>query len=218
MAGKMISELSDAITLQSTDLIPLARGALTLRIAGSAIGASTIISDTPLTGVSNGQLWFDSSSGITSIYYDSTWVDVGGGDSANSLNVVDSPTIDLSYNSSTGTLSAGVLSVDSFFTGAGIQSLGANGYQKLPGGLIVQWGVYSTLVTTQTPVTINLPFTFPNSNLAAIAIARNNTGSDQFDIAAQIISKTTTSITLFPQWMGNGLITCNGFEWLVLGY
>jgi hypothetical protein len=108
MAGKMISELSDAISLQDTDLIPLARGASTLRIAGSAISASVIISDTapPPTGISNGQLWFDSSSGITSIFYDSTWVDVGGGDSANSLNVVDSPTIDLSYNSSTGTLSA----------------------------------------------------------------------------------------------------------------
>jgi hypothetical protein len=41
MAGKMISELSDAISLQSTDLIPLARGASTLRIAGSAIATQT---------------------------------------------------------------------------------------------------------------------------------------------------------------------------------
>ena len=41
MAGKMISELSDAITLQNTDLIPLARGASTLRIAGSAIATQT---------------------------------------------------------------------------------------------------------------------------------------------------------------------------------
>jgi hypothetical protein len=37
MAGKMISELSDAITLQSTDLIPLARGASTLRIDGTTL-------------------------------------------------------------------------------------------------------------------------------------------------------------------------------------
>jgi hypothetical protein len=68
--------------------------------------SSVIISDNPPAGASNGDLWFDSSSGITSIYYDSTWVDVGGGDSSTSLNVVNSPTVDLSYNSSTGTLSA----------------------------------------------------------------------------------------------------------------
>ena len=37
MAGKMISELSDAITLQSTDLLPLARGTSTLKLSGGNI-------------------------------------------------------------------------------------------------------------------------------------------------------------------------------------
>ena len=53
---------------------------------GGGSGANTIISDTPPTGVSDGQLWFDSSSGITSIYYDSTWIDVGGGDSVGGVD------------------------------------------------------------------------------------------------------------------------------------
>jgi hypothetical protein len=44
-----------------------------------------IVSDTPPpSGVSEGNLWYDSSSGIMSIYYDSQWVDVGGGDSGTS--------------------------------------------------------------------------------------------------------------------------------------
>jgi len=62
---------------------------------------------------------------------------------ANLITAVDSPTIDLSYNSITGTLSADVTTsylLSSNFTGTN-QSLTSNGYQKLPGGLIFQWGV-----------------------------------------------------------------------------
>ena len=60
MAGRMISELSDAITLQNTDLIPLARGATTLKVSGltlvnsltsSASGA--FASKTDLTSLSS---------------------------------------------------------------------------------------------------------------------------------------------------------------------
>ena len=72
-------------------------------------GSPIIISDTAPVGALNGQLWFDSTSGITSIYYDDVWVDVGGGDSNDELsplNVVDSPTLDFSYSASTRTLSA----------------------------------------------------------------------------------------------------------------
>ncbi len=40
MAGRMISELSDATTLQNTDLIPLARGATTLKVSGLTLASS----------------------------------------------------------------------------------------------------------------------------------------------------------------------------------
>jgi len=40
MAGRMISELSDASTLQNTDLIPLARGATTLKVSGLTLASS----------------------------------------------------------------------------------------------------------------------------------------------------------------------------------
>ena len=51
-------------------------------------GASVTVSDTPPSGASAGDLWFDSSSGVTSVYYDGTWVDVGGGDSGTSAGSV----------------------------------------------------------------------------------------------------------------------------------
>ena len=51
-------------------------------------GASVTVSDTPPSGASAGDLWFDSSSGVTSVYYDSSWIDVGGGDSGTSAGSV----------------------------------------------------------------------------------------------------------------------------------
>jgi len=40
MAGKMISQLTDAVTLQATDYIPLARGSTTLRTSGATLSAN----------------------------------------------------------------------------------------------------------------------------------------------------------------------------------
>lgn len=42
-------------------------------------GASITISDTlPTVGVSEGDLWFESDTGRTFVYYDSFWVEIGG--------------------------------------------------------------------------------------------------------------------------------------------
>ena len=51
MAGRMISELSDATSLQNTDLIPLARGATTLKVSGLTLASS--ISSTIAPGLSS---------------------------------------------------------------------------------------------------------------------------------------------------------------------
>lgn len=47
------------------------------------------------------------------------------------------------------------------------KSLAQNGYQKLPGGLIVQWGVTANC-TTGTDMFQTLPLTFPNAGYAVI--------------------------------------------------
>ena len=51
--------------------------------------------------------------------------------------------------------------MDATFTGSN-QSIGSNGYQKLPGGLIMQWGSFSQ---TGTSTTVTLPIAFPNAML-----------------------------------------------------
>lgn len=53
------------------------------------------------------------------------------------------------------------------------KSFGYNGYQKLPGGLIVQWG-YANKITTATPLAITYPITFPTGFLRTIASIGGN--------------------------------------------
>ena len=52
-----------------------------INATASGGGSQLIISDFPPQNATPGQLWFDSTSGVTSVYYNFTWVDVGGGDS-----------------------------------------------------------------------------------------------------------------------------------------
>lgn len=51
--------------------------------------------------------------------------------------------------------------------GGSNHSLAANGYQKLPGGLILQWGSFHT--TAAAAQTVTFPITFPNACLTATA-------------------------------------------------
>ncbi|WP_244135840.1 gp53-like domain-containing protein [Burkholderia vietnamiensis] len=44
--------------------------------------------------------------------------------------------------------------------GVGTGAFSANGYQKLPSGLIIQWGTYNTSTSA---VTVNFPLAFPNA-------------------------------------------------------
>lgn len=78
----------------------------------------------------------------------------------------------------------------------GNQNLAANGYQKLPGGLIIQWG--HTLVAT--PL---FPIAFPN---ACFTVVCND--SDATVSAVGITNVTTTQFTI------NG----DGNFWIAIGY
>ena len=57
-------------------------------------------------------------------------------------------------------------------SGAGGASLGASGYQKLPSGLIIQWGYANGSASTD--ITVTMPITFPNK-FASVAFAGDYT-------------------------------------------
>jgi hypothetical protein len=55
------------------------------------------------------------------------------------------------------------------------RSLSASGYQRLPGGLIIQWGAVTAAAGTNTTATF--PITFPNACLQAVANAKDTFGA-----------------------------------------
>ena len=98
------------------------------------------------------------------------------------------------------------------------QLLTTSGYQKLPGGLIIQWasGVFTN--AGDTTQTINFPITFPNAALHVIAsdIAGNTVTSD---IWSQVYTWTTSSAVIALQNTGGGS-TVGGItpQIFVIGY
>lgn len=72
---------------------------------------------------------------------------------------------------------ANVVEVLSYMPAGGwAKSLAANGYQKLPGGLIIQWGIYISPGTTgQTVVTF--PIAFPTERLSSLTSASSSTST-----------------------------------------
>lgn len=76
----------------------------------------------------------------------------------------------------------------SSFTGAN-QSLVANGYQKIPGGLIFQW-CESGSVASETTIAVTWPITFPNAVLRVVVGTK--TGAGNSDLIAQLASQSTT--------------------------
>jgi len=58
-------------------------------LPANAAGGATI-SDTPPSSPSAGQIWFESDTGKTFVYYDSFWIEIGGGGGSNSNPMNDS--------------------------------------------------------------------------------------------------------------------------------
>ena len=89
--------------------------------------------------------------------------------------------------------------------------LGANGWQELPNGFILQWGISSTVFIDSTLV-VNFPITFPTTTLNVQATAYYNTVSGGSGPSIGISNWTNSSVTLINDNL-NAQAT-----WLALGY
>ncbi len=85
-------------------------------------------------------------------------------------------------------------------------SLAANGYQRLPSGLIMQWGM---LTATPAGVTVTLPIAFPTSGLSATVSACNGSA------ASWMISGGIPTRTTLTAWCSSGNVSCS---YIALGY
>lgn len=96
------------------------------------------------------------------------------------------------------------------FTGANV-NLSANGYQKLPSGLIIQWG---TSTTASAPVTF--PVAFPNALVALVGTCLDSGIAGTAEIWTYAVP-TKTGFFSAPQNQ-NGTAVNNQAYWIALGY
>ena len=108
----------------------------------------------------------------------------------------------------------------SFLKGGGGfgSSLAASGYQKLPSGLIVQWGsLTATSTTTSTTSNATLPVAFPNAGLSAVATRSTDVNNSATPITADaVVSISTTQIGI-AHARSSGSIA-NTWRFFAIGY
>ena len=100
-------------------------------------------------------------------------------------------------------------SINTNFTGSN-QSLTADGYQKLPGGLIMQWGSVSPTINTTTTVTF--PIAFPTACANVQLTIANATTSDVYTMRLNAAPGTTDFVIRNSQ--GTAFLT----YWFAVGY
>ena len=93
----------------------------------------------------------------------------------------------------------------------------ASGYQRLPGGLIVQWGIIS--VSVGGGFTWTYPITFPNAALQAYASVYAATVGDVVLRTAQPVSPLSASSAQFAASVNGAAVASNtGFSLLAIGH
>jgi len=127
--------------------------------------------------------------------------------------------IAMSSNKITG-LANGTASGDAVNYGQFGASLAANGYQKLPSGLIIQWG-YSIINVSGTPScgtgTFDFSIAFPNACLQ-IAGSHDNAATTSTWGYAFGITTTASQLTIGTRSItsnGSGTVGC---RWIAVGY
>lgn len=119
--------------------------------------------------------------------------------------VNDSTTLD----SGLSAVSYGILSVTNTSIPRRV-SLASSGYERLPSGLIVQWGSAQAAASGSSPVTTNLPLAFPT---AAASVIANHAGAET-SVNVVVTAKTTTSISLHSNY-APGDVNC---YYIAIGY
>lgn len=107
------------------------------------------------------------------------------------------------------------------FTGSN-QSLTTNGYQKLPGGLVMQWGTETGYTTGSATGSVTFPIAFPTACLNVTATGwgyGNASGQASATINGVSIYESSGTIpTTGFNWIMQNLANLNGFYWFAIGY
>lgn len=94
------------------------------------------------------------------------------------------------------------------------QSLTGNGYIKLPGGLIVQWGGVNTDAAGD--ATVTLPVAFPTGIGVVLAVPALASRNQVFNAYSH--SKTLLNFQIYSFQTINGAATSMAVDWIAIGY
>lgn len=93
------------------------------------------------------------------------------------------------------------------------RSLAANGWQRLPGGLIVQWGYFTPPNNSSQDWAITFPVTFPGGPLCVLAQLNNSTAATG---TVAVHSQSAGGFAIIQNWIG-GQTGNYAVWWLALG-
>lgn len=118
----------------------------------------------------------------------------------------------LSAAPATGDRSAMIATMSKFLDEFGA-SLTTSGYQKLPSGLIVQWGLSSS-ITSGAGIAITLPIAYPTGHLWAGATA-SGAGAITASISCAVNTLSLTQVSVYHFAGGGGAAN---YRWISIGY
>lgn len=95
--------------------------------------------------------------------------------------------------------------------GGGNQSMGRPGFQKLPGGLVLQWGSVSIAQSKREDVALPVPF--PNGGFVAVANKGGQIGTNNIGEIGTELSRT--HVIIVNNTEGSSL---QGIRWLAIGF
>jgi hypothetical protein len=110
-------------------------------------------------------------------------------------------------------VTAGSLPVLQDSTGSKLQTLSATGYQKLPNGLIIQWGYSSIAPGVSGGTTVTFPITFPTA-FTSISTQVSDTITSTVTTALLISSVSNSSVKLGTTYASGNLPV----YWTAIGY
>ena len=102
-------------------------------------------------------------------------------------------------------------------SGGFTQSLAANGWCKMPNGLIMQWGEVAVTVNAEKEHLVTLPMAFPSAAYLALANVTNTGKSKDTDYWVQVSSLSLTTAGFYTQRIEENAAYPTGFRWIALG-
>ena len=151
-----------------------------------------------MANLQNGTRIFGQANVDTTLYVNSTMVaNASGVYHTGTVNAA-SHTVGSTFiaNSTAVTLTTNTLTL-------GTSSITANGYSRLPNGLLMQWGTHTASVNSTTPATATFPIAFPTALYSiSVMVLQAGTGAD-----ASVANTANTTAVVWKNGSTGGAVS-----------